>query len=77
MPTRKRGERGKGGRHAIYALYRGETNLADGTAEELAERLGKSRCYIYNLADRRARERAETNPNSLIAIKIGYTTDEP
>ncbi|MGY6090273.1 hypothetical protein [Avibacterium paragallinarum] len=77
MPTeRKRGERGKAKCHTVYAIYKGEINIADGTAAELARRLNKSQGYIRMLASSRMRKRAEQNPNRLIAIKIGYTTDE-
>ncbi|WP_035695824.1 hypothetical protein [Avibacterium paragallinarum] len=60
----------------VYAIYRGEINLADGTAAELARRLNKNRNYIPTLACKRTHRLAENNPNRLMAIKIGYTTDE-
>lgn len=37
-------------RRQIYAVYRGEDNLGDGTAEELARKLNISEKTIYNSA---------------------------
>lgn len=31
----------------IYALYKGETNICDGTIEEIAKRVGKTRNILY------------------------------
>lgn len=77
MPTeRKHGERKNAKQHAVYALYKGESNIADGTAAELARRLNKSQGYIRMLASSRIHKLAEQNPNRLMVIKIGYTTDE-
>ncbi|WP_424410394.1 hypothetical protein [Pasteurella sp. PK-2025] len=58
----------------IYAVYRGDTNIADGTAEELAKKLNKTIDNIHYLASKRNHS-LETQ-NRLIAIPIGYTTDE-
>ncbi|HDX1124391.1 hypothetical protein K7G90_001608 [Pasteurella canis] len=58
----------------IYAVYRGDTNIADGTAEELAKKLNKTVNNIQYLASRR--NLALETPKRLIAIPIGYTTDE-
>ncbi|KAL1010405.1 helix-turn-helix domain-containing protein, partial [Haemophilus influenzae] len=35
-------------RRQIYAVYRGEENLGDGTAEELAKKLNVSEKTIYS-----------------------------
>ena len=37
-------------RRQIYAVYRGEENLGDGTAEELAKKLNVSEKTIYSSA---------------------------
>lgn len=58
----------------IYALYRGEENLADGTAKELAKKFNKTVKQIHYLATRHNQERE--GANRLLAIVIGHTKDE-
>jgi hypothetical protein len=33
-------------KHRIYALYKGEQNLADGTLAEIAKKTGKTESYL-------------------------------
>lgn len=54
----------------IYAIYKGEENLADGTADELAKKLGKSVKQIYLMATKRYHKKHDRG-NRMIAIKIG------
>lgn len=56
-------------RRQIYAVYRGEENLGDGTAEELAKKLNVSEKTIYcsTTAARRERDKGKR----LVVIKLG------
>ena len=56
-------------RRQIYAVYRGEENLGDGTAEELAKKLNVSEKTIYSSATVARRERDKGK--RLVVIKLG------
>ena len=56
-------------RRQIYAVYRGEVNLGDGTAEELAKKLNVSEKTIYCSATAARRERDKGK--RLVVIKLG------
>lgn len=56
-------------RRQIYAVYRGEENLGDGTAEELAKKLNVSEKTIYCSATAARRERDKGK--QLVVIKLG------
>ncbi|MDY3123590.1 MAG: hypothetical protein SOW21_04275 [[Actinobacillus] rossii] len=52
----------------IYAVYRGEQNLTDGTAEEIAKFLGLKVKTVRNLAlGKRAHEKGQR----LVVVKLG------
>ncbi|HDR0674162.1 hypothetical protein K7G92_000699 [Pasteurella canis] len=53
----------------IYAVYRGEKNLGDGTAEELANKLKISKEKIYALCTPYAHKRDKGQ--RLVVIKLG------
>lgn len=55
-------------RRQIYAVYRGEENLGDGTAEELAKKLNVSEKTIYSSATVARRERDKGK--RLVVIKL-------
>lgn len=55
-------------RRQIYAVYRGEENLGDGTAEELANKLGIRANTIYSAATVARRKR--DNGKRLVVIKL-------
>ncbi|THA10466.1 hypothetical protein [Rodentibacter pneumotropicus] len=56
-------------RRQIYAVYRGEENLGDGTAEELAKKLGKRPKTIRNMSSQKGAWRRQFNKR-LIVIKL-------
>lgn len=56
-------------RRQIYAVYRGEQNLGDGTAEELAKKLNISTEKIYALATPATHRRDKGQ--RLVVIKLG------
>lgn len=56
-------------RRQIYAVYRGEENLGDGTAEELAKKLNVSEKTIYCSVTAARRERDKGK--RLVVIKLG------
>lgn len=53
----------------IYAAYKGDDNLADGTAEELAQKLGIGVDTLYCLASPSNHKR--NKGNKIIIIKLG------
>lgn len=55
-------------RRQIYAVYQGEQNIADGTAEELAKKLNTSTENIYALATPAAHRK--NKGKRLIVIKL-------
>lgn len=57
-------------RRQVYAVYRGETNLGDGTARELATKLGISEKTIQNMSTPRFHQRNHRGKR-LIVIKLG------
>lgn len=56
-------------RPKIYAVYKGEQNLADGTAQELAKKLNVSVKFIHTISSNKYRLKM-SDKNRLIAIKI-------
>ncbi|MDG6895070.1 hypothetical protein [Volucribacter amazonae] len=54
----------------IYAIYRGELNLGDGTAEELAKKLNISEKSIRTKATPKFIQQDKNNKR-LIVIKLG------
>ncbi|MDA5619099.1 hypothetical protein NM952_10905 [Pasteurella multocida subsp. multocida] len=56
-------------RHQIYAVYRGEKNLGDGTAEELEKKLAISKKKIYALCSPYVHKRDKGQ--QLVVIKLG------
>lgn len=62
---------------AVYALYRGEKNLADGTISELAGYLGVKKATVRVLAGKAYRRKiGDRLDNRLLVIKIGDENDE-
>lgn len=57
----------------IYAVYRGEDNLGDGTADELAQKLNLHPNTIRKLASPVALAKNKTGKR-LIVIKLGKET---
>lgn len=57
-------------RRQIYAVYRGETNLADGTASEIAKKLNISPASVRNRATPSYQKR-DKGKNQIIIIKLG------
>ena len=57
----------------IYALYKGETNLADGTILEIAERTGKSIASIRYMTFPIYNKRANNSENRLIMVYLEDT----
>lgn len=57
-------------RRQIYAVYRGEENLGDGTADELAKKLGKRPKTIQSMSAQKGAWREKSNKR-LIVIKLG------
>lgn len=55
---------------ALYALYKNDTFIDVGTAEELADRMGCDRKYIQLLSTPSIHKRAEGN-NWILAHKVG------
>lgn len=55
-------------RRQIYAAYKGDDNLADGTAKELAQKLGIEVDTLYFLASPSGHKR--NKGNKLIIIKL-------
>ncbi|BFU64741.1 MULTISPECIES: hypothetical protein [Rodentibacter] len=56
-------------RRQIYAVYRGEENLGDGTAEELAEKLGVQAKTIQSMSTPRFHRRNQSGKR-LVVIKL-------
>lgn len=56
-------------RRQIYAVYRGDDNLGDGTAEELATKLGMQAKTIQSMSTPRWYRRNKSG-NRLIVIKL-------
>ncbi|ARA69633.1 hypothetical protein M8868_10415 [Pasteurella multocida] len=56
-------------RRQIYAVYRGEKNLGDGTAEELEKKLAISKKKIYALCSPYVHKRDKGQ--QLVVIKLG------
>ncbi|WP_122983454.1 MULTISPECIES: hypothetical protein [Rodentibacter] len=56
-------------RRQIYAVYRGEENLGDGTADELAEKLGVKPKTIQSMSTPRWARRNKSGKR-LIVIKL-------
>ncbi|MFZ7224315.1 hypothetical protein [Avibacterium avium] len=54
-------------RRQIYAVYRDEENLGDGTAQQLAEKFNLTKTTIYRLAKRGDKA---SKKKRLIVIKI-------
>lgn len=67
-------------RKRIYAIYRGEQNLADGTRDELAAKFNvtpKTITFLSTPAYRRRLERPGHDPNkSLIAVVVGFAGED-
>lgn len=62
---------------AVYALYKGETNLADGTLEQLANYLNVKKETVRYLAGKAYRKRIKDRlENRLLVIRIGDLNDE-
>lgn len=55
-------------RRQIYAVYRGDENLGDGTAEELARKLNINAKTIYSLGTTAQRKR--NKGKRLVVIKL-------
>ncbi|MDA5607120.1 hypothetical protein [Pasteurella multocida] len=53
----------------IYAVYRGEKNLGDGTAEELAKKLNVTKERIYSMSTPHSTKRDKGQ--RLVIIKLG------
>lgn len=54
-----------------FAVYKGEENLAIGTAEECAEKTGLKKYYIQWLSTPAGRKRAELRgENSIVVMKL-------
>ncbi|MCQ9121286.1 hypothetical protein BKG95_10325 [Rodentibacter pneumotropicus] len=56
-------------RRQIYAVYRGEENLGDGTAEELAKKLGVRPKTVQSMSAQKGAWRKQSNKR-LIVIKL-------
>lgn len=56
-------------RRQIYAVYKGEENLGDGTAEELAEKLGVQANTIRSMSTPRFHRRNKSGKR-LVVIKL-------
>ncbi len=57
-------------RRQIYAVYRGDENLGDGTAEELAKKLDMKADTVRNMSTPRFHRRNQSGKR-LIVIKLG------
>lgn len=55
----------------VYALYKGETFLATGTARELAEERGVQRNTISYIGSNAYRSRLKEDHNALVAFPLG------
>lgn len=53
----------------IYAMYKGEVNLMDGTLEELSARTGKSMAYLRWMTRPSAKKRQRRNGTFLIRLR--------
>lgn len=58
-------------RRMIYALYVGEENVADGTAEELAKRLGVEAKTIRFMSSTAHNKRVKYNGKAVRTVKVG------
>lgn len=58
-------------RRMIYALYVGEENVADGTAEELAQRLGVEAKTIRFMSSPAHNKRVKYNGKAVRTVKVG------
>ena len=58
-------------RRMIYALYVGEENVADGTAEELAKRLGVEAKTIRLMSSPAHNKRVKYNGKAVRTVKVG------
>ena len=54
----------------IYAIYKGETNLCDGTLTEIAKKLKKTRNNIYCLKSPSKVKKSKGNRLELVYIGI-------
>ncbi len=59
------------GNPMIYALYRGDEYVADGTVDELANKLNVKTKTIYTLASRFHHQSVKQDGNAIIAVKLG------
>lgn len=57
---------------SIYAIYDGDEFLTEGTAKEIADKLGIKPDTIYFYASSTYSKRMVDKPNARIAIKIDY-----
>lgn len=57
-------------RRQIYAVYRGDENLGDGTADELAKKFGMKADTVRNMSAPRFHRRNQSGKR-LIVIKLG------
>lgn len=55
----------------IYALYRGEENLCDGTIKEIADKMGCSPQTIYFYGTNVYKKRSKDSLNRLCLVYIG------
>lgn len=61
--------KGKRG-NSIYALYKGETNLMDGTLEELARKRGVSRATMIYYKSHAYRQRCQADSERVYLVPI-------
>ncbi|MDP8079546.1 hypothetical protein [Phocoenobacter skyensis] len=59
------------GNPTIYAVYRGDRNIADGTTNELAQKLGINKYTVYKWASKSHRNSIKEDGNAIFAIKLG------
>lgn len=54
--------------HAVYSVYKGDTEIASGTAQEIADRLGVAKKRVYHWATSSTHERDKGN--RIISVRI-------
>ena len=54
--------------HAVYAVYKGDTEIASGTAQEIAEQLSVKKKRVYHWATASTHERDKGN--RIISVRI-------
>ena len=60
----------------VYALYKGETFLAEGTISEISEQTGKSESYLMYMTHPIYNKRRKEDGNSMLMVLLDEEDDD-